>query len=407
MTSNKERDNPMAKGGVTTPFPWKLHIMLDEMSKDEAANSIVGWQPHGKAFVVYKPKEFVAEVMPHFFNQTKYASFQRQLNLYGFSRFTHGPDKGSYYHRCFIKGKTHLCKGMIRQKIKGTKVRKSFSPEDEPNFYSDDHKQQRDPEFEQLLLSGNESLQQQPAKNHQLMQQLVSDDMSGSGLNRKISKFVSENKARTNSTSTDSIASTRSVVSSTSASTIAVFTPQRIKMSESKTSPRSSSFLQHDGTTGTIIPNTPQVVLPRSSVAASAISSVDLSIPPTLADKTAKGGDLLFFEGQPFRYLEHFEELPCSHQSQKTQKQTPTTKTKIESTNSMHSTDKTTEVTPHPSAISCSSTQMIHNAKTTNKSQDMINNIMHNIDSSSSSSLSFQRTFSNKRNVQNNTFCTA
>ena len=107
--------------------------MLDAMDKGD--KSIVCWQPHGRAFRVPKPKDFVQQVMSHFFNQTKYASFQRQLNLYGFSRLTHGPDKGAYYHNCFVRGKRHLCKGMIRQKIKGTKVRKSLSPEDEPNFY--------------------------------------------------------------------------------------------------------------------------------------------------------------------------------------------------------------------------------------------------------------------------------
>ena len=97
--------------------------------------SIVSWQPHGRAFTVHKTKEFVTLIMPQFFNQTKYASFQRQLNLYGFSRLTHGPDKGAYYHSCFIRGERSLCRRMIRQKIKGTKVRKTLAPEEEPNFY--------------------------------------------------------------------------------------------------------------------------------------------------------------------------------------------------------------------------------------------------------------------------------
>ena len=68
-----------------------------------------------------------------FFSQTKYPSFQRQLNLYGFSRFSHGPDKGAYYHHCFIKGHEQLVRSMQRTKIKGTKVRRT--PTEEPNFY--------------------------------------------------------------------------------------------------------------------------------------------------------------------------------------------------------------------------------------------------------------------------------
>lgn len=63
-------DKSIAKGGVTTPFPWKLHDMLDEMA-EKGEHSVVTWQPHGRAFMVHQPKEFVNEIMPHYFNQTK------------------------------------------------------------------------------------------------------------------------------------------------------------------------------------------------------------------------------------------------------------------------------------------------------------------------------------------------
>src|SRR5210317_92921 len=108
--------------------------MLDDMA-DSNDNSIVCWQPHGRAFMVHSTKEFVNRIMPNYFNQTKYASFQRQLNLYGFSRLSHGKDKGAYYHPCFVRGQRNLCRNMIRQKIKGTKVRRSLSADEEPNFY--------------------------------------------------------------------------------------------------------------------------------------------------------------------------------------------------------------------------------------------------------------------------------
>ena len=70
-----------------------------------------------------------------FFSQTKYPSFQRQLNLYGFSRFAHGRDKGAYFHACFVRGKRALVRNMVRRKIKGTKVRRSLLPSEEPDFY--------------------------------------------------------------------------------------------------------------------------------------------------------------------------------------------------------------------------------------------------------------------------------
>mmetsp|Transcript_4733 Transcript_4733/g.6899 ORF Transcript_4733/g.6899 Transcript_4733/m.6899 type:complete len:389 (-) Transcript_4733:79-1245(-) len=124
-----------AKGGVITPFPVKLHSMLDMIEADGLAH-VVSWQPHGRCFVVHKTKEFVNHVMPKYFKQTKMASFQRQLNLYGFNRLTGGIDKGGYYHELFLRGKVSLAFDIHRMRVKGTGVRLPTNPEKEPNFYT-------------------------------------------------------------------------------------------------------------------------------------------------------------------------------------------------------------------------------------------------------------------------------
>lgn len=105
-------------GGVTKPFPEKLHEMLESESAD--ASPIVSWLPHGRAFIVRKPKQFTTQTMPKYFRQTKLTSFQRQLNLYGFRRITRGTDAGAYYHELFLRGRLQLCMKMVRQKVKGT-----------------------------------------------------------------------------------------------------------------------------------------------------------------------------------------------------------------------------------------------------------------------------------------------
>lgn len=87
----KDQDNSASalpgkrrRGGVSVSFPMKLHQMLEQIEKDGLAH-IISWQPHGRCFVVHKPKQFVDEVLQQYFKQSKMTSFQRQLNLCKYS----------------------------------------------------------------------------------------------------------------------------------------------------------------------------------------------------------------------------------------------------------------------------------------------------------------------------------
>jgi HSF-type DNA-binding len=123
------------RGGVHTPFPLILHRLMDDAQIKGFTDSI-SWQPHGRAFLIKDPKAFVADVLPNYFKHAKLSSFQRQLSLYGFVRLTsEGPDRGAYYHECFLKSRPFLCNRIHRTRVKGTWVRTSSSPELEPNFY--------------------------------------------------------------------------------------------------------------------------------------------------------------------------------------------------------------------------------------------------------------------------------
>jgi hypothetical protein len=123
------------RGGVAHPFPEKLHLMLGAV-EEEGLEHIVSWLPHGRSFMVHKPKEFVAEIMPNYFKQTKLTSFQRQLNLYGFQRITTGSERGSYFHPLFLRHRFFLCERMMRTRIKGTGTKGAINPEAEPDFNS-------------------------------------------------------------------------------------------------------------------------------------------------------------------------------------------------------------------------------------------------------------------------------
>jgi hypothetical protein len=95
-------------------FPWKLHEMLERSSIDDY-DDIVSWQPGDYCFKVHDPQKFMS-ILPRFFKQTKYKSFQRQLNLYGFTRVDEGPNRGSYRHNLFQKNRKDLLSSMNRMR---------------------------------------------------------------------------------------------------------------------------------------------------------------------------------------------------------------------------------------------------------------------------------------------------
>jgi hypothetical protein len=110
------------------PFPWKLHEMLDN-----GYDSIVSWLPDDNSFKVHNTQIFITLVMSQYFKQTKYKSFQRQLNMWGFERILSGPGKGGYKHTNFVRGKSSLCRHMQRRKIKRPSSSSSKEEEGSPS----------------------------------------------------------------------------------------------------------------------------------------------------------------------------------------------------------------------------------------------------------------------------------
>ena len=67
--------------GITRPlkeqqhhFPFKLYDMLEYVSNSERC-SAVSWSEDGKAFSIHEKDTFLEEIVPMFFNQTKFRSF--------------------------------------------------------------------------------------------------------------------------------------------------------------------------------------------------------------------------------------------------------------------------------------------------------------------------------------------
>jgi hypothetical protein len=138
--SRKTEAARRSRGGVAEHFPERVHRFLADVEK-EGLSDICSFYSHGRAFGIHDVERFVNEVMPKYFKQSKWNSFARQLNLYGFTRMASGPDAGAYYHELFLKGRPSLCLHMRRVGTpKGNIDRRKCRPKNvseikEPDFY--------------------------------------------------------------------------------------------------------------------------------------------------------------------------------------------------------------------------------------------------------------------------------
>lgn len=71
-------DDDSDRGKRKKDFPWKLHLMLEDAAR-EGNEHIVSWNPDGLSFQVHKTDAFLEKIMPRYFNQTQFRSFQRMV----------------------------------------------------------------------------------------------------------------------------------------------------------------------------------------------------------------------------------------------------------------------------------------------------------------------------------------
>lgn len=107
-------DQKSARGS----FPVKLYELVESHSTQANSDEdiVVSWCEGGLAFIVRDLTRFSDEVLPKHFCHNKWASFIRQLNLYGFRRITQGPSSGAYWHKYFQRGQPQLLRGITRSR---------------------------------------------------------------------------------------------------------------------------------------------------------------------------------------------------------------------------------------------------------------------------------------------------
>lgn len=86
-----------------------------EYATDSKYRSAVAWNPNGRSFIVLNSDEFMKFVVPQFFKQTKFRSFTRQLNMWGFKNIS----TAGWIHENFVRGNTDALKLIQRVHIRG------------------------------------------------------------------------------------------------------------------------------------------------------------------------------------------------------------------------------------------------------------------------------------------------
>merc|ERR1712196_589205 len=101
-------------------FPRKLMMMIEQEDDD-----IIKWTDNGEAFFILDTDKITKEILPKYFRQSKLASFQRQLNLYGFSRINKGQSQGAYQNSFFKRNRKDLLCNVKRLPGKGARATKA------------------------------------------------------------------------------------------------------------------------------------------------------------------------------------------------------------------------------------------------------------------------------------------
>jgi hypothetical protein len=118
---------PSTKSGEANLFPQVLFHVLNECSDKDFIETGIRWTHDGLQIQIGR-SQFVTNTLGKFFNTTKYNSFTRNLNLYGFKKCK--IYSGIYSHPDYRRDNFSLIKNMRRPKVgpAGKKLEKRGRP---------------------------------------------------------------------------------------------------------------------------------------------------------------------------------------------------------------------------------------------------------------------------------------
>ncbi|KAL3229624.1 hypothetical protein RNJ44_01760 [Nakaseomyces bracarensis] len=95
------------------------------MINDPANSHLIQWADDGLSLIVTHREQFVHEILPKYFKHSNFASFVRQLNMYGWHKVqdvksgsiqSSSDDRWQFENEFFIRGREDLLNNIVRQK---------------------------------------------------------------------------------------------------------------------------------------------------------------------------------------------------------------------------------------------------------------------------------------------------
>ncbi|EKG15969.1 Heat shock factor (HSF)-type DNA-binding protein [Macrophomina phaseolina MS6] len=141
----RARKEAQAKRKQIPPFVQKLSSFLDNSNHTD----LIRWSDDGNSFIVLDEDEFAKTLIPELFKHNNYASFVRQLNMYGFHKKVGLSDNSmkqaerrdkktpsEYFNKYFKRGRPELL--WLIQKPKNPQSNSKRKREDDKKHDSDD-----------------------------------------------------------------------------------------------------------------------------------------------------------------------------------------------------------------------------------------------------------------------------
>jgi len=98
----------------SSSLPVFITKLLRMLQSNENTDS-VRWGNDGTTVLISDPSAFATKVIPRFFKHSNFASFVRQLNLYGFHKTTQDPDLCEFQHKHFKRDNPGLLHNIKRK----------------------------------------------------------------------------------------------------------------------------------------------------------------------------------------------------------------------------------------------------------------------------------------------------